>query len=149
MLTAIQQEPLSAHPTTNSMLREVQAVHEAVKGLTMPPASPPSPPSPTLAQILTALAPTPPKSRNPQPQGPELTIRISDPEERKNAQSLPNEELIQRIQQERPDGKEVLEVIWACPRPARGLKVRKMSRQAYVSRKCLEATDSYPQCSNL
>lgn len=108
-LTALQQEP-TPHPTTNAILREVQAVHEAVKGLATLPASPPTSPRQTWAQIATALAPTPPRSPTPLTQGPELTIRIPDPEERKNVQSLPKEEIIKKVQQERPDGKEVVAV---------------------------------------
>jgi hypothetical protein len=108
-LTSLQHDP-TAHPTTNAILREVQAVHEAVKGLATPPASLPTSPRPTWAQIATSLPPTPPKSPVPSIQGPELTIRISDAEERKNVQSLPNEAIIQRIQQERSDGKEVVAV---------------------------------------
>lgn len=108
-LTSLQQEP-TTHPTTNAILREVQAVHEAVKGLATPPASSPTSPRPTWAQIATSLPPTPPKSPVPSIQGPELTIRISDTEDRKSVQSLPNEAIIQKIQQERPDGKEVVAV---------------------------------------
>ncbi|KAF4546954.1 Hypothetical protein D9617_87g078050 [Elsinoe fawcettii] len=108
-LTTLQREP-TPHPTTNAILREVQAVHEAVKGLATPPASPPTSPRPTRAQIASALAPTPPRSPTPPSKGPELTLRISDPEERRNAQSLPNEAIIQKIQQERPDGKEVVAI---------------------------------------
>jgi hypothetical protein len=107
-LTSLQ-DP-TTHPTTNAILREVQAVHEAVKGLATPPASLPTSPRPTWAQIATSLPPTPPKSPVPSIQGPELTIRISDTEERKNVQSLPNEAIIQKIQQERPDGREVVAV---------------------------------------
>ncbi|KAI7106877.1 hypothetical protein KC340_g1239 [Hortaea werneckii] len=88
-LTSLQQEP-TTHPTTNAILREVQAVHEAVKGLATPPASSPASPRPTWAQIATSLPPTPPKSPVPSIEGPELTIRISDIEERKSVQSLPN-----------------------------------------------------------
>jgi hypothetical protein len=107
-LTSLQ-DP-TTHPTTNAILREVQAVHEAVKGLATPPASLPTSPRPTWAQIATSLPPTPPKSPVPSIQGPELTIRISDTEERKKVQSLPNEAIIQKIQQERPDGREVVAV---------------------------------------
>ena len=108
-LTTLQQEPVP-HPTTNTILREVRAVHQAVKSLATPPASPPTSPGPTSAQSLTALAPTPPRSPNPPSQGPDLTIRISDPEERRSAQSLPNEAITQKIQQDRLDGKEVVAV---------------------------------------
>lgn len=38
-LTTIQQEP-TPHPTTNAILRELQAAYEAIKGLATPPASP-------------------------------------------------------------------------------------------------------------
>jgi hypothetical protein len=105
-LTSLQQEPIP-HPTTNAILREVQAVHEAVKGLATPLASSPTSPRSTWAQITTSLPPTPPKSPVPSIEGPELTIRISDTEERKSVQSLPNEAVIQKIQQERPNGREV------------------------------------------
>jgi hypothetical protein len=108
-LTTLQRES-TPHHTTNAILREVQAVHEAVKGLATPPASPPTSPRPIWAQIATALTLTPPRPPTPPTQGPELTICISDPEERKTAQSFPNEEIIQRIQQERPDGKEVVAI---------------------------------------
>lgn len=108
-LTSLQQEP-TTHLTTNAILREVQAVHEAVKGLATPLASSPTSPRPTWAQIATSLPPTPPRSPVPSIQGPEITIRISDPEERKSVQSLPNEAIIQKIEQERPDSKEVVAV---------------------------------------
>lgn len=108
-LTSLQHDP-TAHPTINAILREVQVVHEVVKGLATPPASLPTSPRPTWAQIATSLPPTPPKSPVPSIQGPKLTIRISDAEERKNVQSLPNEAIIQRIQQERSDGKEVVAI---------------------------------------
>jgi len=66
-LTALQQEP-TPQSATNAILREVQAVHQAVKGLATPPASPPTSPRPTWAQIATALAPTPPRRLTPLPQ---------------------------------------------------------------------------------
>lgn len=44
-LTSLQDPTI--HPTTNAILREVQAVHEAVKGLATPPASFPTSPRPT------------------------------------------------------------------------------------------------------
>jgi hypothetical protein len=92
-LTSLQQEP-TTHPTTNAILREVQVVYEAVKSLATPPASSPTSPRPTWAQIATSLPPTPPKSPVPSIEGPELTIRISDTEERKSVQSLLNEAII-------------------------------------------------------
>jgi hypothetical protein len=45
-LTSLQQEP-TTHPTTNAILREVQAVHAAVKGVVTPLASLPTSPRPT------------------------------------------------------------------------------------------------------
>jgi hypothetical protein len=95
-LTSLQ-DP-TTHLTTNAILREVQAVLEAVKGLATPPPSLPASPRPTWAHIGTSLPPTPPKSPVPSIEGPEFTIRISDTEERKNVQSLSNEAIIQKRQ---------------------------------------------------
>ncbi|KAF4547001.1 Hypothetical protein D9617_73g062140 [Elsinoe fawcettii] len=95
-LNTLQRVP-TPHPTTNAILREVQAVHEAVNGLATPPASQPTSPRPARAQISSALAPTPPRSPTPPSKGPELTLDISGPKERRNAQSLSNEAIIQKI----------------------------------------------------
>jgi hypothetical protein len=83
-LTCLQQGP-TTHPSTNPMLREVQAVHEAVKGLATSPASSP------VSRTRHGLRSRPPfrrhrrGTRSPTSpfQGLELTIPVSDTEERK------------------------------------------------------------------
>lgn len=91
-------------PSLLSVLQEVQAVHQTVKALPSPPASPRQ----TWAQAVAAtLPPTPPRSPSPC-ETSEITIRIADPDDRKSIANLPNEIIVQKVQKAYPEARAVV-----------------------------------------
>lgn len=91
-------------PSLLKVLQEVQAVHQTIKTFPITPAAPRQ----TWAQAVAATPPlTPPRSPSPC-ETSEITIRITDPQDRKAISDLPNETVVQKVQQACPEAKAVV-----------------------------------------
>ncbi len=95
-------------PSIATVLEEVQAVHQAIKSLPTPPASPRQTWAQTVASTPTpSQLPSPPRSNSPS-ETSEITIRIADAGDRKAVAELPNEVIVQKIHQAHPGAKAVV-----------------------------------------
>lgn len=94
-------------PSMRSILEEVKAVHETVRSLPTPPLSPRQ----SWAQLAAASPPPRPPSP-PRPSSPyetcEITIRVADRAERQAIAIMPNEAIIQKIQQTHSEARAVV-----------------------------------------